>query len=483
MSIRFADAPHTLVVAFVRIGGESRPWGIAFGHPADRPRIVTVPEGRDRDLVSEMAARFAPTLLSHLRSPALVDPPPREWRELAPLRQLWLPNASHLDMLHHLAYAYTFTRAGGDLQAALNALGRTAGWLFRDSQRAGSQHVVVAARALKEAFAFPSEDARQGHLGYLLAWLHDISDPDLRREAVAAAERLSIATTLDPTVEREVLQPLVEAWRSAREDAAARTKLATRIDDALRPELERRFDLTVEAWRHLREDPRRENAFVDTLVASALEQQWFDWARVEAAFARGEQPFVASVETDRDPRAAATAFQTAAGAAEIVEASLLHDDRELLAEAIAKGDAFVGEIEGVADEGIGRATLPVWSVIERSGGPLRVREGSSVCVVGLPKRTAQVRSIRSDGAGARTFELVLTNLKKAVRGGIGQLAVAPNDAAWIGQRVAFAGAANSLSFAKNRKLWARDVPGSWLTLSRPGPERAWSPDDEMDEAI
>src|SRR5438445_295314 len=125
ISFRIADAKDVLVVAFLRVGGESRPWGIAYGHPGGSPILVTVPEGRDRDFVSEMAAGFAPRLLSHMRSPAVLESPPIGWQDLAPIRQIWLPNPSHLDMLHHLAYAYTFTTAGGPLPEFLNALGRT----------------------------------------------------------------------------------------------------------------------------------------------------------------------------------------------------------------------------------------------------------------------------------------------------------------------------------------------------------------------
>ena len=99
-----------LILAFVRMGGESRPWGIAYGHPSASPTILTVPEGRNRDLVADMCASFAPTLLGHLKTPGFVDQPATGWEDLPPLRQVWLPNGSHIDMLHHLAFAYTFTR-------------------------------------------------------------------------------------------------------------------------------------------------------------------------------------------------------------------------------------------------------------------------------------------------------------------------------------------------------------------------------------
>jgi hypothetical protein len=314
----------------------------------------------------------------------------------------------------------------------------------------------------------------------LLAWLDDNPDHEGRRRAAAAAERLSISTTLDPTVERTALQPIVEARRAARADDSTRSSLANQIEAALALELGRRFALTASAWRVLREDPRRENRYLEKLVDASLTDQWFDWARIEAAFARGEQPYVPSVETDRDPRSAAASFEDEAGAAELVNSTLLHDDRELVAEAIAAGNAFVGKIVGVADEGVGRVTLPIWSVEERSGGPLRLREGSSICVVGLPRRTATVRGIRSTD-GVRHFDVVLSNLKTRIKDGVGQLGIAPNDPSWIGEHVAFAEAGTSFAIAKRKKLWQGDVPGAWLTLSSPARQLRATPDTDPDD--
>ncbi len=48
--------------------------------------------------------------------------------------------------------------------------------------------------------------------------------------------------------------------------------------------------------------------------------------------------------------------------------------------------------------------------------------------------------------------------------------MAPKDpAAWVGERLTFADASTgSIAFAKIHKLWARGVPGAWLTWSDPG---------------
>ena len=58
-----------LVVAFVRMGEESGPWGIAFGPPGRRPEVLSVAEPRTRDYVAEMMEDFAPVLLKHILNP------------------------------------------------------------------------------------------------------------------------------------------------------------------------------------------------------------------------------------------------------------------------------------------------------------------------------------------------------------------------------------------------------------------------------
>ena len=58
--IHIADDRDLLIVAFVRMGGESAPWGIAHGLPGKKPSTLIVPEGRNRTLVADMAAEFAP---------------------------------------------------------------------------------------------------------------------------------------------------------------------------------------------------------------------------------------------------------------------------------------------------------------------------------------------------------------------------------------------------------------------------------------
>jgi hypothetical protein len=471
LAFRIASDPDLLVVAFLRMGGESRPWGVAFGHPGERPKVLTVPEGRNRDLVSAMIAEFAPALLEHLRVPPYAAAPSSE-ESLDPLRQVWLANVSHLDMLHHLAYAYTFTKAGNEaLLLILNALGRACAWLHRESQRPGQQQVMVGTTALRTAFTFPAEDTRQGHLGFLMSLLEAEGGLADRMVAAQDAERLAVSTSLDPDFERTETEPLVDAWQEAKRAGDAHRQRAAEEDLArvLQPELERRYDLIEHAIQRLHGDARTENAGVASLIGKSRRQQWRDHLQTERRLAGIEpgNPYIPSVETDRDPRGAAARYQENVAAAEFVATMFLHDDREMLAEAVMAGDAFRGEIVAVQDEGVGRKTVPVWTVRSKGSGPLRLRVNDSVAFVGFVKRTARIRSLGATSDG-RTFEVEITNRKTAKDTEAERNAWACNDVRWVGEDVGFARASSDyLAQLKAQRVWRGGV-GDWLTHARAG---------------
>ena len=142
--VHIVDDANLLIMAFVRMGGESRPWGIAFGTLGKTPKFLTVPEARNRDLVAEMVVEIGSNLLRNLRQAEHTGTELETWQDLAPLKQIWLPNSTHLDMLHHLAFAYCWTKYGGKNRKTLNAIGRACGWLFREAHRPGQTRVVVA---------------------------------------------------------------------------------------------------------------------------------------------------------------------------------------------------------------------------------------------------------------------------------------------------------------------------------------------------
>ena len=479
--VHIASDDDLLVVGFVRMGGESRPWGIAFGHPNTDPMILTVPEGRNRDLVANMCSTFGPRLLGHLRTPGFLRGPPDEWADLRPIRQVWLPNGSHIDMLHHLAFAYTFTRWGAEATTVLNPLGRAVGWLFREAQRPGQQHVIAATEALRTSYTFPAQPARLEHLGFLLAWLDDDLSPAERLAGAHEAERLAMSTTLDPTVERSRTEDPLAEWHEAREreDADAERAAAEKIRDCLENELRRRYRLTVGAIEQLREDTRRTNRGVAQLVTEGLKEQWYQHTRLELQRHSEEDgpAFTPSPETDRYPAAAGSRYMVHLASAELAESVLLHDDLDLQAEAIARGDGFGGTITDVENRGTGRRVDPVWTVSNPDPGPLRLRRGNWVCVIGLPQRVGKILTVADEPDGTRTFEVEIIRYKtKPPSAPPGTLSAA--DSTLVGTQVGLVRHSDGqISRMKSRRIWSRDNPGSWLTHARPaGPRTAVAPE-------
>jgi len=455
------------LLAFVRMGGESRPWGVAWKSGTTGLKIRSVGEPRNRAFVDEMLEELAGDLAEHLGHPAyadLLDPSdsslPRE-----ALPQVWVPNSSHIDMLHFLAYSYTRRRGDTDADTALRLLGRLSLHLFLESRRPGQQIIMDASRALRSAYDFPCEDARQAHLGLLVAWLENRADRDKGIRAALDAERLTVAISMDPELERKPLTDLVEGYNKARKESTKAGKAAARrIHDVLTPELERRIDLVQRAISHVEADERDCNAGLGELVKSTVGQLFYGLMRAEkSALDQGKAPFNPDPETDRDPRNAAHRFFINSASLDRERNALVHFDKELEAEAINDGSAFRGVITTVTDEGTGRKTIPVWTVVDSSPGALSLRQFDKVCVVGCPKRTAIIREIQPLPDGSLEVTLEITGLKTA-NSGAWPHRMAGADQSWLGLAVTVIGASfAAMTESKANKARSREhAPGDWM---------------------
>lgn len=473
---------QAMVVAFVRMAGESRPWGVAWGVVGAEPRIENVPDGRVRDDVAVLCADFAEGLLTHMRVHNWTYDPVGKSAAAGELRQIWLPNGQHLAMLHQLNYTYSQTKFGGANQSILQALGRLSGWMFRDCSRTGHQHVVDATRALSSAFAFPAQGARTAHLGYQLAWLGTPGESDSRMAAANGAEQLTVSPTMDPSVEREELSDLVESWQAGRREGAPPADAEVRISDVLEEELARRWCLTEKAYQLLANGPIPVNPGVDSLIGQAHSEFWFQHQRIEL---RQNDPsqgpaFIAHPETDYHGSSAASRYLIHASNDEGYGGHLIHHDPALFSESLADGRAFVIAVEQVANLGSGRSTVPVWVVVLDGEVPNRIRENSRLVPYESRGHQATVTSI-SVLEDRTELQLEWTTRKtRALSCGIG---AKPVDDAWIGEEVAFVlSDAADLTRRRSQRVWAaKDGPGAWLTHGKaPAPMQIAYEDDTYD---
>jgi hypothetical protein len=458
---------EVLLLVFLRMGGESRPWGIAWGHPGGKSHFLTVPEPRNRSLVAGMAAEFAPAFLGHFCHP-LADPGPYDRQNPLPIRQLWLPNASHIDMLHHLGYAYSFTRHGEDLRPRLNALGRTATWAFLESQRPGQLAVINASRALSEAHAFPADDLHLAHLGFELAMLSTAGTLAARYEAAMEAEQWAVSTSLDPTLEEETLGPFVDDWNRAQRtgDGAAVVRAAGKIDRTLRDELRRRLLLLGEAHARLEDDPRSANPGLALLQQESRASLWWDLVRPGSGTADGVT-WILSPETDRNPAAAASRYLLHCRSQLLERDALLPHDPELLTEARAAGDVLVGELTEVRRDDPSMPLLATWVLGERDPVPLHLRDGDRVRFLGLPHLTGQIRSIARLADGSRVVHL---QVKSEGRGNpaAGNYTVKEPGSSKPRRITLISDPMLGLLERRRELTWENSGPGAWLTHRDPG---------------
>jgi hypothetical protein len=353
--------------------------------------------------------------------------------------------------------------------------------LFRESQRPGQVAVMVATDALRSSYVFPAESARQAHLAYLLAWLETRGGRERRLEKAQAEEQHSIATSLEPALERGVLSDAVERWGDANKADKARvaSKEAKTIHGALAQELVRRFDLVERAIRHLKDDSREFNPGVDRLVAAGFEEQWYQYLRMEKRMddETDGPAFTPSPETDRYAPAAASRYYIHQASEEFRLAALIHHDEELQAEVLAAGDGIRGMIRRVDDEGTGRERIPVWRIDVPDEAPLRARVGTCLCVAGLPSRVVEIRRIERKRGGGLDVEVEVTGLKTTPR--LNPTGVWPaSDSRYQGVEVTLLPVSKDrIPREKSKRVWNRESPGAWLTHVAPGGVKAVMPAD------
>lgn len=452
------DAAQTLVVAFVRMAGETAPWAIAWGRPDRAPQLASVPDPRRADDVRSMASRFGRDLLrwsGHPEHGVGLD---------VARASLVVPGASHVEMFHQLEYRYARALKVPEAEReAVNAVGRLCGWVFREWNRPAQTMLVDLTRALREAWAIPAEDLRQQHLGFALAWLTTVGDRDARALAAERAEAEAVGITLDPTLERDALEPLLSAWNDARKQERNDADSAASIAAIVEAEVLRRWQLAVDGWRHLQRDPRPTTPAFGQLAAMTADEYQHQWRSLETARLDGKEPFVPDPETDRLGQAAASRFFAHQYAAEVAEGALLHNDRDRVARAVLAGEALLGTITAVRDEGAGRKTTPVWTIETPLDAPTRFREGSSVEVVGSPGRTGVLRSLTQRG-DVRVLEVEITGQKT------GQKYVHAADRSQEGTSVALiASSMADLTKMKSFRVWNAEGAGAWLTHGRTDP--------------
>lgn len=474
INVHVADDNDIFIMAFLRMGGESRPWGIAYGTASEQPHVVTVPEGRNRDLVGDMVIACAPALLEFFRHPEFSDDGPAVSTS-QPLRQLWVPGQSHVEMLHYLAAAYARTQWPRADVDTLRAIGNLANCLFIEGQRPGQQTLISATEALQRAFIFPTAPVRQGHLGHLLAWLRGGNTRDSRQRAAQEAEKLSVATVLSPDIERNLVQPHLARWNDAKKnnDAHALKTEEEELHHVLESELLRRWQITKESIDILRNDSRQPNMGLNQLCEDSRRSFYSGWGERAMNEAAGAEVYWPNVFTDYSPRSAGYAYQMRITDDLKARSALIHGDRELQQEELAKGHGFICTISTVDPE------EPFWTALwTYPDTPPTCKPGDSLVIAGAAPCEVEILDIDED-----THTLELRPKWKRDKKELGTLGRAPTHSLWVGRPLVLLDAMpHSLGFAKAKNTLRANENGVDITdfiIARPRRHGAFDDDGQV----
>ncbi|MFI1730176.1 hypothetical protein ACH40E_13245 [Streptomyces acidicola] len=240
-----------VLVPLITAGEAGAPLGALVGTDRDTPRLLVVPQPRDRDLRFAFLAELADLVLPYVdaygdvveaaeRSETDPETGKRVKVEVdlcADAPQLIVPSRTGIDFVRLLGRAMRFRRtAEQDPEAPHPApprvplLGR---WLTHFGERArvpGSSLLLALTDLLARHWATGQSSVEDQHLGALLAWI----DPPEGESGDAAARRAELARdgdgqllcppagpATDPAFDNKLLAPAIERYDRARAALAA----------------------------------------------------------------------------------------------------------------------------------------------------------------------------------------------------------------------------------------------------------------------
>ncbi|MEV5344888.1 hypothetical protein [Streptomyces achromogenes] len=374
-----SDRP-LVFVPLITAGETGAPLGTLVGTDRDAPRLLVVPQPRDRDLRFAFLADLAGIVLPYVESYAdaveaaeRTETDPETGKRVkvaaelcADAPQLIVPSRPGLDFVRLLGRSMRFRRtAEQDPDAPYPApprvplLGR---WLTHYGERArvpGSSLLLALTDVLSRHWATGQSGLEDEHLGALLAWI----DPPEGMTGAEAARRAELARdadgqllcppagpATDPAFDNKLLAPAIERYDRARtalaaaEDpltADARLAALTRAEREIRDLVESRARPTWDAvWRGL-----------DLLRALPA------GAHVEGRWTRDRWSFTAHRDRVRageppqprrdDAVTAANKLATREREQARLEAQEALDDPLVMAGRRLAGEAFAGEVTDV----------------------------------------------------------------------------------------------------------------------------------------
>lgn len=393
---RLSDRPYVMVP--LALAGEAgAPLAALAGDDPHAPRLLVVPQPRNRDLRFGFVADLAEDLLPYLERFAAdvehVEPKngdPYERALDAP--QLIVPNPAGVGFLRMLGRATRFRGTEGPyaVPPSVPLCGRWLTFLADRAEHPGGSLVLPMTTVLREHWVTGQSDLEDANLAALLGWIdppRGMSGAEAALDAEDTVRFPPAGPATDPRFDNEVLLPAVTAYDQATTDVA-RHLAAERIAAALRTQVEPTWRLVwrgVELLRGLAE-------------AAGVQRRWTDDRGAYTAFL-GKGPAADEYPQPRrdDAVRAAVRLNRLERAQEAYDIERAYDDPLIMAGHRLDGLAFGGvvseaEPDRVAVSGKGRKVRrPTLTVL--TSDPVRLRTGDKVHLVEGRKVAAELLRI------------------------------------------------------------------------------------------
>jgi hypothetical protein len=428
-----------LVFIPLALAGEAcAPLAAMVGTDPAAPRVLVVPQPRNRSQRFAFAGEFAEIIVSYVEGfsgaeetvPGGRGTEPRTRYAQAP--QILLPNRTGIAFTRLLGRSTRFRRAAGEyaVPAGVPLLGRWLTFFAERAEHPGSCLMLAATEALCQHWASGQSPTEDLNLAALLGWIDPSPGCTGRQAALAAEDPVRwppAGPATDPVFDNEVLAGLAAAFdrADASGDDGARQRARLALERALTTQLTPTWRLMWQAVALLRELP----------PAGHVAARWdadkdaFTW---HAAHLREDGP----PQPRRDSAvAAARRLARLERAQESYAIQRAMDDPLVMAEHRLAGDAFAGPVTAAEPDRVdtsGRRTVLRPRITVETYDPVLAGPGT---VLTSPARPAQqARIVAATTPGGQPARVVL----ELARGMGRELTPAPGSVPALGEHVCYA---------------------------------------------
>ncbi|GAA3845926.1 hypothetical protein GCM10022226_81730 [Sphaerisporangium flaviroseum] len=410
----------------LRLAGEAAaPLAAMAGTDPRHPRLLVVPQPRDRDLRFAFTAELAEVILPYVeglqKATETVERRGSEpYERCVDAPQLIVPNRGSVAFVHMLGRSTRFRRAEGPyaVHPSVPVLGRWLTFLAQRAQYPGSAMLLAATEALSLHWATGQSMLEDANLASLVSWI----DPPPGMTGAAAAREAEdpllwtpAGPATDPGFDTEVLAPAIRAYEDTLTEHAA-----ARVGEAVRSQLEPTWRLMWRAIGLLGALPAGPG------TAARWEGDRASFTNFAAQLAEGGPP-----QPKRDGAVgAASRLARMERAQASYDAQRAYDDPLVMAGYRLTGEAFTGTVlatepDRTEGEGRGRKLRPLLTV--RTSDPVRLAPGTRL---GTPERRGQQAEVVEIAGEHVTLKIV----KGMGRGRTATPGAVPE----VGERVSYA---------------------------------------------